>query len=194
MARNFSDMSLEYFKEKIRIHAKKNLASEYYDDVSFDDMIRSTFYGIHNFSSTVEKDLSKILFDFENVDCTNDGVCDDGDGLVDLLNFGTLPNGMVYLGIMAGGDWEYPLFFILYWSGKNFRGYIPTDGNTWNKEFKTAYGSEEDSDKYDKKIENLTYVEKVKFREKLEELLYNPPAFDGKLVIQDIMNRIQKKV
>lgn len=193
MTRKFSDIPLEDFKEKVRIQAKMNLASEYYDNISFDDMIRSTFYGIHRFSSVVGKDLSKIVFDFENVECTKDGIYDEGDGLVDLLNFGTLSNGMVYLGITAGGDWEYPLFFILYWNGKNIRGYIPTDGNTWNKEFKTAYGSEEDSNKYDKKIENLTYVEKIKLREELENFVYNPPAFVSKLVIQDIMNRIQKK-
>lgn len=44
----------------------------------------------------------------------------------------------------AGGDWEYPVWFCIYIDDNNkLRVYIPTNGNTFNKYTKTAFGSEE---------------------------------------------------
>lgn len=76
------------------------------------------------------KDL-KVSFDFENFD---------------IEGYRTLPNGMTYLGLQAGGDWEHPVFFIIYWDGKKLRGYVPTEGNPWNTTTKQAYGNDEDAD------------------------------------------------
>ena len=39
----------------------------------------------------------------------------------------------------AGGDWEFPVCFILYWGNGKLRGYTPKDGNAWNKEERSAY-------------------------------------------------------
>jgi hypothetical protein len=76
-------------------------------------------------TSTIEKDL-KVEFDEENSHV---------DG------FHTLDNGMTYLGVSAGGDWEVAIFYIIYWDGKKLRAYIPTDGNPWNTDLKSAYGN-----------------------------------------------------
>jgi hypothetical protein len=43
---------------------------------------------------------------------------------------------------VAGGDWEAPLLYVLYWDGRELRGYVPTKGNPFNTDTKTAYGSE----------------------------------------------------
>jgi hypothetical protein len=46
----------------------------------------------------------------------------------------------------AGGDWEYPVYFILYWDGTHLRAYMPTKGNRWNTDSKEAYGNDADAD------------------------------------------------
>ncbi len=93
--------------------------------------------------SKARKDLDKVEFDGENyVDEPTSG----DDDLNPLLGIRTLKNGMTYWGIKAGGDWEYPVFFIVYWDGKEIRGYVPHHGNTWNYKTKAAYGNEMDID------------------------------------------------
>jgi hypothetical protein len=54
-----------------------------------------------------------------------------------------------YLQLDAGGDWEYPILAFFYWSEKNkaIKGFFPLgEGNTYNIETNTAYGSEDSND------------------------------------------------
>jgi hypothetical protein len=95
------------------------------------------------------KDLEKVIFDDENTTCDQDGFMGDAK----LCGFHTLDNGLTFLGVLEGGDWEYPVFFIIYYDGKELRGYIPEDGNMYNKVFKTAFGSEGE---YGPEIEQIT--------------------------------------
>jgi hypothetical protein len=81
----------------------------------------------------ITKDLQKVQFDFENTI-----IDDDTDNLYGLH---TMENGLTFCGIGAGGDWEYPVFFIIYYDGKDLRAYIPTKGNPWNTDFHEAYGN-----------------------------------------------------
>ena len=83
----------------------------------------------------IEKDLKKCEFDLENVE--------EGGNRRELMGYRTLDNGLTFLGILAGGDWEISVFFIIYWDGKKLRGYIPSDGNPWNKTTKKAYGNDD---------------------------------------------------
>ena len=116
----------------------------------------------YDLPSQVEKDLSKINFDFENYDF-EEGYSEYPCG------FRTLPNGVPVLFVNAGGDWEHPICFILYWDGKKIRGYIPEDGNVFNRKQKCAYGSEENGEDID--FETL-------------------PKPDSNAIINDIMKRI----
>ena len=77
--------------------------------------------------SKFKKDISKVHFDFENVEG---------------MGIHTLSNGLTYYAFTAGGDWEQPIYIILYWDGKSFRGYIPTEGNPWNTATNCAYGND----------------------------------------------------
>jgi len=81
----------------------------------------------------VQKDLNKINFDFENHE------------IIEMKS----KDGVPYLICWAGGDWEVPVTFFLYYDGKNVRGYVPENGNTFNQLTRTAFGSEdyEDNDK-----------------------------------------------
>lgn len=82
------------------------------------------------------KDL-KVKFDYENFFING---CDAISG------YHTLSNGLTFLGCYAGGDWEYPVQFIIYWDGKKLRGYVPTKGNPWNTDTKMAYGNNDEAD------------------------------------------------
>lgn len=113
---------------------------------SFDESYVSLLVFKEN--SIINKDLSKVLFDDENEEFTQkDAFTDD---VNNLCGFHTLDNGFTFLGGMAGGDWEYPVFFIIYWDGKKLRGYIPVYGNTYNVDLNTAFGSCAESDKFEK--------------------------------------------
>ena len=101
-----------------------------------------------------EKDL-KVEFDFENFDCDDD----------DLLGYHTLDNGLTFLGCSAGGDWETPVFFIIYFDGKKLRAYVPKKGNTWNKKTKQAYGNEEEEEtEMDSEFNSKEILEDIKSR------------------------------
>lgn len=96
------------------------------------------------------KDL-KVKFDFENFEmCGNSPILGKGQlasSQIHLwLGYHTLPNGLTFLGCYAGGDWETPVSFIIYWDGKKLRGYVPLEGNPWNTTTKEAYGNDEDAD------------------------------------------------
>lgn len=53
-------------------------------------------------------------------------------------------DGLTFCGIITGGDWEHPVFMILYWDGEDIRAYIPRRGNLVNLDTMTAFGSEGD--------------------------------------------------
>ena len=84
----------------------------------------------------IEKDLKKCHFDCENVEIGPGSIGPKG-----LMGYTTLDNGLSFLGICAGGDWEVPVFFIIYWDGEKLRGYIPIEGNPWNTTTRQAYGN-----------------------------------------------------
>jgi hypothetical protein len=70
-----------------------------------------------------KKDISSqipYLFDFENMSLENEKET--------LIGLHTLYNGLTFLGITAGGDWEHPIFFIVYFDGKDFKPYVPKYG------------------------------------------------------------------
>lgn len=51
--------------------------------------------------------------------------------------------GSTVLLTYAGGDWEYPVSFILYIDDKGkLKGFIPNAGNSYNKDTKQAFGND----------------------------------------------------
>ncbi len=60
-------------------------------------------------------------------------------------------NNLTFCGVKTGGDWEHPVFVILYWDGSDIRAYIPKRGNAVNMDTMTAFGSEGDT------LENLCW-------------------------------------
>ena len=78
-----------------------------------------------------------IIYDLENCDPSEDKPLD---------SFFEI-NGFPFLSLCLGGDWECSLYGVLYTKkstpGK-FYLYLPLRGNTFNPDFMTAFGSEEE--------------------------------------------------
>jgi hypothetical protein len=76
-----------------------------------------------------------------------------------LMGMHTLDNGLTFFGFAVGGDWELPVYMIVYFDGKKLRLYTPSYGNLVNLDFKSALGSEDTDckniDKIIKKYEKL---------------------------------------
>jgi len=131
----------------------------------------------------VRKDLLKCRFDLENVDDS---------GLYrnqDIVGCHTLSNGFTFHGFSAGGDWEQPVFFIIYWDGTQLRGYIPKDGNPWNTTTGYPYGNDDDADARNLKKRYPQRFVGVNLDDCDSALVYTDPE----LIKQDIIKRIVEK-
>ena len=88
--------------------------------------------------------LKRVEFDFENYYYENDPGYRPAGHLLGPRYFGKIPG----VGCYAGGDWEHPLFFIVYLDedGQTLRAYIPKEGNIWNHKTNSAFGNDSESD------------------------------------------------
>lgn len=105
----------------------------------WDMKIHTALKACEETDNVVSKDLSKVNFDWENCGCdlANNGPC----------GFWMTSTGVPMLGCYAGGDWEDPVYFVLYpESTTSIRAYMPKAGNTWNIKTKTAWGSGDEGD------------------------------------------------
>ena len=147
----------------------------YYTEISKEDFLIEVQTLMENeefpydIPSIIEKDLSKVNFDWENYTMFED----DNDFGYPIGYHELSPNFHIYLN-SAGGDWEQPICYIFYWGDNELRAYIPKDGNVWNKKEKCAYGSEDDP--YDGDYEELYKKE-----------------FSKEKLFKDILKRIVKK-
>ena len=85
-------------------------------------------------------DLKKVKFDFENCDSIGNEV--------------KTTNGISYIMADAGGDWECPVLFFVYWDGSKFRGYVPIYGNAVNRKNNSAF-AQGDEDREFLKTQNI---------------------------------------
>lgn len=136
MPRKAPVITIEEFKEKFYTSVAKIEDKGTYEYSSFTP------------TPTIDKDLSKIEFDWENqADCYwKCRLANRQDQ--NSSGWEVLDNRLLVYWMWAGGDWESPVSFIIYWDGKKFRAYIPEEGNTFNKQKRSAWGNnDEDEEK-----------------------------------------------
>lgn len=146
MPRTYKEITKGEFIDKLSFAVKnheefdKEILEDYGDGLRYFNWSSGALLGLNR---TLVKDLRKVSFDCENFQCIerDDDVCG-----YKLGGIQTLENGFHFLGCAAGGDWEYPVFFIIYWDGDMFRGYVPSKGNVWDKKQKEAFHYEENED------------------------------------------------
>jgi len=59
----------------------------------------------------------------------------------EINSWGITINDIPYIECKTYGDWEEPICIYIYYDGEQFRGYIPTKGNTINLFDKSAFGN-----------------------------------------------------
>jgi hypothetical protein len=190
MSRFFQRITEAEFRDLIRTKLTGPLLSE--DEWEADELDEMTEEALIGCAFTLriaalnkaDNDRQKINFDLENCYTEKEDVKFTTPDQVTFCGINTLPNGLVYCGIFCGGDWESPVHFIVYWSGKEFRAYVPEDGNTYYLEYKSAYGSEFDASNFNRASDpHRNGVDPAKQRK-----------FDLALIIADITNRIKEKI
>ncbi|MGH7175392.1 MAG: hypothetical protein ACREGR_03485 [Minisyncoccia bacterium] len=142
------------------------------------------YMAVHKILDALAKDI-KVSFDTENWEMKEQTW-----GAKNLLGFQTLDNGMTYLGVQAGGDWEAPVFFCVYWDGKKLRGYVPTEGNPYNTKTMQAFGNDEEADYEDCK---KRWPEEMKDVDQNNFDASSWVEFDVDAIRKDMMERIQPK-
>jgi len=162
--------------------------SRYFEPISVNELKKKVLackedgLDYRRLTKIVERDLDKVHFDTENVTTERD--------FDDITGYHKLSNGMPYLGIMAGGDWETSVFFCIYWDGKNLRGYIPEKGNLWNTTTKEAYGNDEAADL---KNARKRWSDDVNLKDDSIDVSCYLDYYDLKAMQQDMMARITLK-
>lgn len=174
MGRKAARITMERFKEIVE--ERKGSEDENYTYGPFD---------LYSLPERVQKDLAKVDFDGENQEWQQDSYRPDEWHGFQMI--GDLP----VLGASAGGDWEWPVYFILYWDGKQLRGYIPKSGNVWNHKMKTALGNYEEEDS-----EHIRKQLKKKFpdQEIPEDIHWSDINMDVLFSIEEMKSDIQKRI
>lgn len=102
---------------------------------SFD--LETAIYKGFPLTPKIEDDLSVIEFDTENIMLKFGAPGFQGINTIDDFTFAA---------VMAGGDWEHPIVFILYIASGELRGFIPDEGNVYNRKTQKAFGNGKDED------------------------------------------------
>jgi hypothetical protein len=131
----------------------------------------------------IKKDFKGIKFDWENYDIVGDV---------------RTTKGIPYQLFNAHGDWEIPVYFMIYYDGKKIRVYVPTVGNTWRQDLKQALGNVYKAQRDIKSDDEYVYEELLK--DKLIDKQDNVPGgiaehivADKDLMIKDFSNRLEVK-
>ena len=187
MSRYFQPISVSELKDKLEAGAKKRQITErgsvYQEWFDNDEWFWRTPWCELN--EKIIKDMSKIKFYPENWDVK--------DTDVSMTGLNTLPNGMPYLGILAGGDGEVSVFTIIYWDGKSLRGYVPESGNIFNPDTRAAWGYEDnESDESEaEEIETLRRMgHDIDDVDCVLDYVTDNINYDCDAMSQDIMTRI----
>lgn len=139
-----------------------------------------SFEDLYDIKNKLEKDF-KIEFDLENCSDFNKDDFSEENREGYFQSNGTY----MYLG-WAGGDWENAVYFVLYLDPKKkLRAYIPTEGNSYNKKYKSAYGNNDDDDEYVEADFDLMMKD---IRERIEVEPRPKTDYD---VIRDLQNELE---
>jgi len=176
MSRLYAKISEAELKRKIIEAIKANL-DPLLDEDALEDVEEDWPYHISQLGGKIAGDLSKIEFDYENV---NISPAETRNRLVGFHNI----NGFTFCGVEAGGDWENSVFFIIYWDGRRLRGYIPNIGNTFNTDTKKAFGN-------DHKADAKWFKDNCSDELAAEYTLYLNPNSDK--LLEDIQHRLKEK-
>lgn len=127
------------------------------------------------YAAKLYKDIwgGKYKFDSENVD--------------DRGGIKMSSKGFPYIMCYAGGDWECPVCFFVYFDGTHFRGYVPLKGNAINRSNNTAFqgGGDEEEAKFIAKEMGVDYEEAKSLTSDID--------FNEDACLKDFLSRVEVK-
>lgn len=147
-------MTKESLFERIWFEAKKNdeqAASEileYCADPSMSkyNLAREEFHNLLSdcLHDIIDEAWAQVDFGTENLTINPEDGCGLGYQEID---------GYTFIGVNAFNDGEVPVYFVVYWDGKNLRAYVPQEGNCFDQDTRTAFY--EDCEEYKEWLENM---------------------------------------
>lgn len=143
-------MNLKDFMEKLKKEIITNLVSDGWEEEDAKDTVNTEDLGSYVID-IIETDKDFLVdFDCENISAEEDylTLVPSHGNISEILGFHE-EGGFCWLGVNAGGDWEEPVFFIVYYDGKKFRGYVPLVGNTFNSMNMCALGNNDGDGTYE---------------------------------------------
>jgi uncharacterized protein YlaN (UPF0358 family)/uncharacterized protein YihD (DUF1040 family) len=166
--RRQNDMSKLFFTKKL---TKEELCKKIYElvedssyledcidsdtDLTDPDTMEAMMHHVYIALKTLDGDKKEKFrggTDDIEVDTENLSASADDFGDPDFVGFHTLPNGLTFLGLCMGGDWEVPLYTAIFHDGGDtLYEVVPELGNTFNTRTNAAYGNDLKSD-----AENIT--------------------------------------
>lgn len=150
------------------IRNDQEIDPEDFDATDEDQIICQYLSSMAYSDSQARKDLEKIDFDFENCEGATEGSR-------------VLPDGTAIVWCWAGGDWEYPVHFVVYLDPSDkLRAYIPSDGNIYCHTCKCACGT-------------CGEYEPCANQEWSDKMLDEQPDPDWSKMQADVVKRIQTK-
>ena len=170
MGRFFMPCTVEFLAEKIWTPMKVLLVEDGHTDEEIEEVKDKKFsekvvafsgFDYGSMTGKIRKDLGKVDFGNENVTCEAHQYGRERDKAIMGFHKSPKMGDFAFLGVKSGGDWEFPVFFIIYWDGSDLRGYIPTSGNPLNTYHKSAYGNHEDDDENAKERFGVDSYEEV---------------------------------
>lgn len=134
----YKRMAKDEFKERIEKEINEKISEGYKETIVNLPINQKLMYILEElkYNGKSSEDLDKVEFDLENI---NPFVTIQEKTEFDLID------DFHYIGFEAGGDWEHPVYFIIYIDqNSEVRGYIPEDGNIYNKKLKSAFGNNDE--------------------------------------------------
>lgn len=138
------------------------------------DQMYSYIYEMFDNHPQVRKDLSEIESDYENV----------GD-YGPHCGVHILECGIPVFVYAHGGDWEEPMEDVIFWTGSEWRGYMPKEGNPHNMRHKSAFGNyDDDEEAFVEQYGNLVkkywpHLSIEHYPGRLHELVEKPEMFNA---------------
>lgn len=134
-------LTLTKKKPKITLYCEERfikISNEKYKPMSLDDF-KNSFSNSRHLTKKVLADIKSYAnFDLEN--CSSSSLFGKAIDDLKMVNFHNIGD-FSFCGYTAGGDWEHPLFFVVYYDENELRGYVPTCGNVFYLPEKAAFGS-----------------------------------------------------
>ena len=188
--RNAVKMSIEDFKIEAE-HVMKEFALEQGLDLSYESNRRNDVKHFPYRCAYNHKDnaKSKFIFKLYN-DIWNNKYKFDSENVERRGDVKMSKKGVPYLECYAGGDWECPVCFFIYFDGHHFRGYVPLKGNAICRTTKSAFQGDTEADG-----EEMQFIRKELNISKNEDCPLSSSDVDYNIdaCLEDFLSRIEVK-